>query len=66
MCFVCVVLYVGFKIVKKTKVVKSQEADLVWERPIIDAYEASVAESHIGFWEEVRIMMGFKKLENME
>ena len=45
----------------KTKVVKPDEADLVWERPTIDAYEANTAEQHLGFWEEVRIMMGFGK-----
>ena len=41
------------------KVVKPEEADLVWERPTIDAYEANTAKKHLGFWEEVRIMMGF-------
>lgn len=45
----------------KTKVVKPAEADLVWERPTIDAYEANTTEKHLGFWEEVKIMMGFKK-----
>lgn len=29
MCFVCPILYVGWKVVKKTKVVKPAEADLV-------------------------------------
>jgi amino acid transporter len=103
MCFVCPILYVGWKVIKKTKVVKPKEADLVWfllpnrfacisvdplssrvftqgatmrvschfilyyccvqvwERPAIDLYEASVADTHLGFWEEVRIMMGLKK-----
>lgn len=61
MCFVCPILYVGWKVWWKTKVIKPEEADLVWERPVIDRYEASVVEKHIGFWEEVRIMMGFKK-----
>lgn len=53
----------GWKVLKKTKVVKPEEADLVWERPVIDAYEASVAEMHMPFWDEVKIMMGFKKKE---
>lgn len=35
--------------------------DLVWERPVIDRYEASVVEKHLGFWEEVLIMMGLRK-----
>ncbi|TGO35867.1 hypothetical protein BHYA_0143g00090 [Botrytis hyacinthi] len=63
MVFVCPILYGGWKIVKKTKVVKPEEADLVWERPIIDAYEATMVEKHISFWEEVKIMMGFGKKE---
>lgn len=33
----------------------------VWERPRIDAYEASLTDDGLGFWEEFRIMMGFKK-----
>ncbi|KAI9642222.1 hypothetical protein NHQ30_009024 [Ciborinia camelliae] len=63
MVFVCPILYAGWKVVKKTKIVKPEEADLVWERPIIDAYEASVAERHISFWSEVKIMTGFGKKE---
>ena len=61
MCFLCPVLYVGWKMIWKTKIVKQAEADLVWERQTIDAYEANTSEKHRGFWEEVRIMMGFGK-----
>lgn len=35
--------------------------DQVWERPTIDAYEASVAEKHVSFMQEIKVMMGFKK-----
>lgn len=66
MVFVCPVLYVGWKVVKKTKVVRPEEADLVWERLVIDAYEASTVEKHLGFWEECRIMMGLGKEEEEE
>ncbi|OAG41603.1 hypothetical protein AYO21_04067 [Fonsecaea monophora] len=55
MCFVCPLLYVGWKIVKKTKIVKPEEADLVWERPVIDAYEASFVDKPLGFWQEMRL-----------
>jgi len=90
MVFVCPILYLGWKIVWKTKIVRAEEADLVcfssvpspipcpspthsaqpisltrhpqvWERPIIDAYEANTLEPHFGFWQEVKIMMGFGK-----
>lgn len=66
MCFLCPILYVGWKVVKRSKVVKPEEADLVWERPTIDAYEANTLEKHLGFWEEVRIMMGFGKKKSEE
>jgi len=53
--------------VKRTKVIRPEEADLVWERPTIDRYEANVAEKHVGFWEEIRVMMGFgKKAEHTD
>ncbi|OAP60514.1 hypothetical protein AYL99_05516 [Fonsecaea erecta] len=54
MCFVCPLLYVGFKIVKRTKIVRPEEADLVWERPVIDAYEATFVDVPLGFWQELR------------
>lgn len=59
MVFACPLLYGGWKIAKRTKVVRPEDADLVWERPTIDRYEAEVGELHVGFWEEVRGMMGF-------
>jgi amino acid transporter len=52
MCFICVVLWVGFKVVKRSKWVKPEEADLVWERPQIDAYEASI-EPPLGLWTDI-------------
>lgn len=34
---------------------------------MIDAYEANLAEQRLGFWQEVRMMMGFgKKAEHVE
>ncbi|KAI0814253.1 histidine permease [Xylaria sp. FL0064] len=44
MAFVTIILYFGWKIVKRTKFVKPLEADLVWEKPQIDAYEATFTE----------------------
>lgn len=60
MCFVCIVLYAGFKIVKRTPFVKAEEADLVWERPEIDAYEASI-DPPLGLWEDVWMTVTFRK-----
>ena len=41
--------------------VKPMEMDLVWERPVIDAYEASFTEVPVGFWTEIAQMSGMKK-----
>lgn len=67
MVFVCPILYVGFKVIKKSKTVRPEETDLLWERPLIDAYEAREAESRVGFWQEVKSMAGWgKKEEHVE
>lgn len=51
-------LYIIWKIIKRTKFVGPHEADLVWERPIIDAYEASFIDPPIGFWREMGQLVG--------
>ncbi|KAK5069259.1 hypothetical protein LTR64_008447 [Lithohypha guttulata] len=50
-----------WKLVKKTKFVKPHEADLVWERPIVDAYEASFFTPPVGFWTEMVQLVGFNR-----
>ena len=40
----------GWKLLKRTKWLKAHEVDLVWDAPIIDAYEASFLTPPIGFW----------------
>lgn len=52
MIFVCILLFLGWKIVKRTKFVKPAEADLIWEKPVIDRYEASI-EPPLGLWEDM-------------
>ncbi|KAK3674970.1 hypothetical protein LTR78_005314 [Recurvomyces mirabilis] len=47
-----------WKFFKGTRLVKSVEADLIWERPMNDAYEATFAEPAIGFWRECGQMIG--------
>ncbi len=56
-------LFVFWKILKKTKFVKPHEADLVWERPVIDAYEASFVGPPVGFWTEVLQLFGLKRVK---
>ena len=61
MIFLAPILYVGWKITKKTKIVSPELADLVWERPVVDAYEATFASPPIGFWTEMLQLVGLRK-----
>jgi amino acid transporter len=55
------ILFVFWKVLKRTKFVKSSEADLVWETPVIDAYEASFTSPPVGFWTEILDLLRFKR-----
>ncbi|KAJ4011848.1 hypothetical protein NW752_004247 [Fusarium irregulare] len=50
-------LFVCWKVFKKTTFVKAEDLDLVWEAPLIDAYEASLEEAPVGFWRDVSQML---------
>jgi yeast amino acid transporter len=54
------ILYIGWKLVKKTRILKPHEVDLQWERPTIDAYEARarIEEPPTSFWAELLMMVG--------
>ncbi|KAK4622535.1 General amino acid permease AGP2 [Fulvia fulva] len=54
-------LFIFWKFFKKTKWVSSAEADLVWEKPIIDAYEETFLDPPVGFWTEMGELVGIKK-----
>lgn len=56
-------LYPIWKIIKKTKIVKPHEADLVWEKPIVDAYEATFLDPPVGFWREMGQLLGLRKIK---
>lgn len=55
------ILFILWKVIKRSKFVKSKEADLVWEAPIVDAYEASFLSPPVGFWTEIIQLVGFKR-----
>ncbi|KAF2156500.1 putative arginine permease [Myriangium duriaei CBS 260.36] len=55
------ILFIGWKLIKRTKYKRPHEVDLVWERPSIDAYEAAIAEEPVGFWTEMGELFGRKK-----
>lgn len=54
-------LYLFWKFFKKTKTIKSSKADLVWDAPLIDAYEASFVTPPVGFWTEMVQMVGLMR-----
>lgn len=56
-------LFLIWKFIKKTKFVKAHEADLVWERPLIDAYEDSFLDPPTGFWREILQMVGIGRVK---
>ncbi|GAB7338909.1 hypothetical protein MBLNU457_5590t1 [Dothideomycetes sp. NU457] len=62
MVIVAPCLYVFWKVLKRTKVKGPLEADLVWEKPAIDAYEEAFDEPLVGFWKEILYMFRFKKV----
>ncbi|KAK3724064.1 hypothetical protein LTR37_001186 [Vermiconidia calcicola] len=55
------ILYLGWKLIKKTKIVSPVDADLQWEAPVIDAYEATFVDKPLGFWEEMLQLCGIKR-----
>lgn len=61
--FVDPLLFIGWKLLKRTKWVGKHEADLVWERPTIDAYEASFVDPPVGFWREILQLVGIKRIK---
>lgn len=60
MQIVAPVLFFGWKFLKRTRYVRPHEADLVWQRPIIDRYEASFTKAPVGFWTEMLRLVGIK------
>lgn len=64
MVFVAIVTYAGWKIIKGTKVVRPEDADLIWDRPVIDAYESSLKTKPVRFWMEVAQMLRLRRRKN--
>ena len=61
MVAVAPVLFTGWKLYHKTKMVRPEKTDLVWERPVIDAYEARITTPPTGFWTEMLRLVGFRR-----
>lgn len=58
------VLFIFWKVVKRTRFVRPSELDLVWQRPTIDAYESHFVEPPVGFWTEMLQLVGIKRNKN--
>ncbi|KAK4609184.1 General amino acid permease AGP2 [Fulvia fulva] len=58
--------YIGWKLIKRTKLIKPHEADLVWERPTIDAYEATFIDPPTGFWREMLALVGIGRKKHQD
>ncbi|KAI1412751.1 amino acid permease/ SLC12A domain-containing protein [Hypoxylon sp. FL1857] len=65
MAMVAFCTFFGWKIIKRTRFVSPAEADLIWEKPAIDAYEASHNEPPTRFRDEIMTMfLGKRKRQN--
>ncbi|KAI1385380.1 amino acid permease/ SLC12A domain-containing protein [Hypoxylon trugodes] len=65
MALVAFCTFFGWKIFRRTRYVSPAEADLVWDKPAVDAYEASHNEPPTRFRDEIMSMfMGKRKKEN--
>ncbi|KAI2780147.1 amino acid permease/ SLC12A domain-containing protein [Daldinia loculata] len=65
MAIVSFCTFFGWKIFRRTKFVSPAQADLIWEKPAIDAYEASQIETPTRFRDELKAMfLGKRKKEN--
>lgn len=60
------ILFLGWKFTKKTEFVKPEEADLLWERPMIDAYEDAYIEKPGGRITKMLSYVGLAKLPPKE
>lgn len=61
MQIIAILLFGGWKIIKRTRYIRPHEVDLVWKRPEIEAYENSFTEPPVGFWTEMVQMVGLRR-----
>jgi amino acid transporter len=61
MVIVAPITFGFWKLYKKTVWKKPATLDLVWDAPLIDAYEASFLTPPVGFWTEMLQLIGLKR-----
>ncbi|OTA96535.1 hypothetical protein M434DRAFT_392723 [Hypoxylon sp. CO27-5] len=65
MALVAFCTFFGWKLFRRTRFISPAEADLIWEKPAIDAYEASHNEPPTRFRDEIMSMfLGKRKRQN--
>jgi hypothetical protein len=57
------VSFFSWKLIKRTRLLKATEVDLVWERPTIDAYELTFMDPPNTFWGEMLGPLKFGKMK---
>lgn len=57
------IFFVGWKLIFKTKNIPPMEVDLIWEAPVIDAYERTFLSEPVGFWTEVGQLFGIGRVK---
>ncbi|KAF4844788.1 General amino acid permease AGP2 [Colletotrichum siamense] len=60
MIFVGIITFSAWKLYKRTRFVPAAEADLIWDKPIIDAYEAQFTDPPSSFRGSIRKLFGKK------
>lgn len=66
MIFVAIVTFTFWKVFKRTSLVKPEQADLVWDKPTIDAYEAQFTEPPTRLRDDIRRLFGWNKKKEGE
>ena len=61
MQFIAVPLFLAWKFFRKTRYIRPEEVDLIWERPLVDAYETSLIEPPETFWGEIFSLIRIRK-----
>jgi amino acid transporter len=57
------VTFFSWKLIKRTRLLKATEVDLVWERPTIDNYELTFMDPPNSFWGEMLGPLKFGKMK---
>lgn len=66
MTILSILLYIFWKVVKRTSFHDPKAVDLVWETPQVDAYEAETTEESQTFWVEMGRMFMFRNFRRAD